>query len=208
MELQAIKSGTVFKNTAYALLSLFFFSVLFYRYWDIPVDIWCYHHLAHTQMYFFALKISHWFSPQHFLGLALVVGVIGLFRRSIRRVCLFFSSSVILACLLANLLKIVLGRYRPAEFMVYEHYGFSGFNLKDLQHSMPSGHSAAIFAAVFALVRLVKSHLLRSIFILAAILVGISRLIVVMHYPSDVIFGAYLGILSAYWMNAFFARVA
>ncbi|MBC7100064.1 MAG: phosphatase PAP2 family protein [Methanobacteriales archaeon] len=61
-------------------------------------------------------------------------------------------------------------------------------------YSLPSGHSIAAFSGFLILG--VKYGKL-PIFLLLAVLVGISRIYMGLHYPSDVIIGALLGILCA-----------
>lgn len=102
----------------------------------------------------------------------------------------------ILAALLFSLilcngvLKMSVGRVRPfvlnpsAELLV----------APQLDPSFPSGHASASFAAAFVMLRSgAKGRWLSLAF---AVLVGISRLYLYQHYPTDVIAGAAVGLLS------------
>ncbi|MGB9867507.1 MAG: phosphatase PAP2 family protein [Bacillota bacterium] len=93
-------------------------------------------------------------------------------------------------------LKVVVKRKRP--YLTLGNLMVRGPELKDL--SFPSGHTAAAFslatsfAAAFPGVGMLLTVL--------ASLVGISRMYVGMHYPSDVIFGAFLGSASVWLARA------
>ncbi len=61
--------------------------------------------------------------------------------------------------------------------------------------SFPSDHAAAAFAIAFAV--LVFSKRAGAVFLVAAAVVGLSRVALGMHYPSDVLGGALVGLASA-----------
>jgi membrane-associated phospholipid phosphatase len=63
-------------------------------------------------------------------------------------------------------------------------------------YSMPSNHAIVAFAFIFPFYRMFKSRV-RYLFLAVALLVGFSRVYVGVHYPSDVVAGAALGILIA-----------
>lgn len=65
-------------------------------------------------------------------------------------------------------------------------------------HSFPSGHTCAAFAASVAWLRTAPRHWLPKVGLIAAILMGLSRLYVGVHYPSDVFVGAIVGTFAAY----------
>ncbi|WP_199615470.1 phosphatase PAP2 family protein [Paenibacillus alkalitolerans] len=72
--------------------------------------------------------------------------------------------------------------------------------LKD--HSFPSGHTTAIFSVVAPFV--VAFPLLGFILIPIAMIVGMSRMYLGLHYPSDVAAGCLVGCLTAFGTVAFF----
>lgn len=61
--------------------------------------------------------------------------------------------------------------------------------------SFPSDHAAAAFAIAFAV--LAFSRRAGAVFLVAATLIGLSRIALGMHYPSDVLAGAAVGWVSA-----------
>jgi undecaprenyl-diphosphatase len=67
--------------------------------------------------------------------------------------------------------------------------------LKD--HSFPSGHTTAIFSIVTPLILL--NPFLGVFLLIGALLVGISRMYLGLHYPSDVLAGMILGIGSSFF---------
>lgn len=66
-------------------------------------------------------------------------------------------------------------------------------------HSFPSGHTAAAFAAGMVWTRTLPRRWQRVLAAAAAVCMGLSRLYVGVHYPSDVLAGALTGSLCA-WM--------
>lgn len=98
--------------------------------------------------------------------------------------------SFFLNLVIVNLiLKISVGRVRP-----YEAVGFTDLLINHLSdNSFPSGHTsyAASFATVIIL--LAKSKPLKYYVGILAILIAFSRLYLYVHYPTDVIAGAIIG---------------
>lgn len=114
-------------------------------------------------------------------------------------------SSLGLAALIDNvLLKNIIARIRPYEVVP----GLQ--NLIEIQtdFSFPSGHTGSSFAvAVVLLVMLPKRYGIPAVIL--ALLIGLSRLYLGVHYPTDVLAGILIGTLiafvvvaiGAYWMR-------
>jgi membrane-associated phospholipid phosphatase len=64
-------------------------------------------------------------------------------------------------------------------------------------HSFPSGHTASAFAVATLLICLTKNKLIQVMLMLAAILVGISRIYLLQHFLMDTVAGAFIGMFSA-----------
>lgn len=112
--------------------------------------------------------------------------------------------TIALSGLTANVLKRVIGRARPQFFEEQGIFSFSPFANSAAYESFPSGHAttaAALFVALGFLVPQMRVPLL-----IAGIWIGLARVIVGAHYPSDVIAGLALGAWFALAVAAQFAR--
>lgn len=106
--------------------------------------------------------------------------------------------------LIANLLKRLIGRGRPDQFDNVGAFGFQNF-FNDWQfQSFPSGHTTTAIALAFVVGFLWPR--LFPVFFVIGLVVGISRVPVGMHYPSDVFGGLIVGMLGAYLVRNLFAR--
>lgn len=94
------------------------------------------------------------------------------------------------------ILKNVVGRPRPYTNSVEnEPLSFSGAN-----SSFPSGHTATAFALASVLAEEYPKY--KYLFYGGAVLVGISRIYLDMHYASDVVAGAAIGLYSGSHVQA------
>jgi membrane-associated phospholipid phosphatase len=97
--------------------------------------------------------------------------------------------------ILSNLIKVCTGRYRPKVYFEQGITGFSPFHPKIDELAFPSGHATTAFAAAVALGYLLPRF--RWYFYAVATLVAFSRVLLVKHWLSDVIAGAWLGAAGA-----------
>ena len=88
-------------------------------------------------------------------------------------------------------LKLVLSRERP--YTIIEQLHTFGINLKD--YSFPSGHTTASFSIATVLALNIPGIILLTYFI--AMIIGVSRIYLGVHYPTDVVAGIILGIGSS-----------
>lgn len=136
-----------------------------------------------------------------------LVGLVGLMWGSIdayrngwtkrSRGLVYVCLSFMVALLFGDVLKYFLGRCRPPLLFAHGQYGFDFLMTDDMHHSFPSGHTLRIFSLMTA-IGLLFPRLRWALWGLA-LLVGISRVVVLRHYPSDVVCGAFIGIMSALW---------
>ncbi|MBP1858720.1 phosphatase PAP2 family protein [Rhizobium herbae] len=112
--------------------------------------------------------------------------------------------TVALSGLAANLLKRAIGRARPQFFDHEGIFSFSPFSNNAAYESFPSGHATTAAALFVGLALLLPS--LRAPLLVAGIWIGLARVIVGAHYPSDVIAGLALGAWFALAVAAQFAR--
>ena len=105
--------------------------------------------------------------------------------------------AVILALLMSlifgnGILKPLVSRIRPC--ITYSWISLSISMPLPTDYSFPSGHTFGSFAAAAAI--FCRSKKLGSLAILLAAGIGFSRMYLFVHYPSDVLAGALLGIIS------------
>ncbi|EQB3098773.1 phosphatase PAP2 family protein [Clostridium botulinum] len=127
------------------------------------------------------------------LGLIwIAISVLLLISKKYKRVGMLCIATLILSSLIGEVvLKNLVQRGRP--FTAIE-----GINLlvkAPKSFSFPSGHTASSFAVATVIGRKIKSFKL-PIYILA-FAIAFSRLYLYVHYPSDVLVGALIGIISA-----------
>lgn len=96
--------------------------------------------------------------------------------------------------LLCNvLLKPAVARIRPYDV----NTAVSLLIKAPSDYSFPSGHTAASFAAVSALYFTGQKRL-GTIFLIFAVVIAFSRMYLYVHYPTDILGGIVIGILSGY----------
>ena len=110
-------------------------------------------------------------------------------------------SSVLSAGIVAKILKVCIGRFRPIFFEALGITGFHPFSFEWAFNSMPSGHAAATFAGLVMAGMLAPK--IKPVTWTLAIVVGASRVAYGVHWPTDVILGAFIGMVAAdlvkYW---------
>lgn len=129
-----------------------------------------------------------------------------LWRRAMGEVALlsgFFFVGVGAPGLLTNIAKRLVGRGRPVEFENAGAFSFKPVINDWTYQSFPSGHSATAMALAFVIGFLWPRALMP--FVVIAIVVGISRVPVGAHYPTDVFAGLVVGMLGTYLVRNIFA---
>lgn len=123
--------------------------------------------------------------------LALVVGVVLYLydRRRFWQNFIFFIIAGMVGGIVIQLLKFVIGRPRPLAALNEVRVLLTPLR----ENSFPSGHTQAIFTAAVFFIKEIKKY--RAVFWGIAVAVGLSRIYVGVHYPSDVLIGALVGIL-------------
>ena len=120
--------------------------------------------------------------------------------RKYRHIFLLGLLALIISGIACDILKVFFGRARPVMWWANNShiYGFHWFefNFHATFWSFPSGHSTT--AASFCAVLWLTVKRFRFIWILIAVGVFASRILLLAHYSSDTLAGGYLGWLTAY----------
>ena len=103
--------------------------------------------------------------------------------------------SVLSTGIIVKILKTFIGRARPIFFEALDMTGFFPPSLDWAFNSMPSGHTAISFAGLVMIGMLAPRY--KPVTWTLAVLVGVSRIAFGAHWPSDVIFGAFIGMVVA-----------
>ena len=99
--------------------------------------------------------------------------------------------SIIATGVICHIFKYVLGVSRPKYYFLYGYERIDNFNLEHKVNALPSGHTQASFTLAILFYIYCNRYLFIVFFI--AFMISLSRIFMSMHFPSDLIFGAYLG---------------
>jgi len=116
----------------------------------------------------------------------------------------FFFACVALSGIVTDIIKPILGRARPVLLERQGYYGFDPFTFQAAHNALPSGHATTGFAVAFALTALWPRG--RTWFIVFAIVIALSRVMVNAHFLSDVVAGGAVGVLTAAVVQNVFHR--
>ncbi len=116
----------------------------------------------------------------------------------------FVFLSVAVSGLLNTLVKVLVGRTRPRALFDDGIYGFVPFTHAYLTNSFPSGHSQTAFAAMTALTLVFPRYDVA--FMAVAVLVAASRVLTTVHFLSDAVTGAWLGMVVTVILHRLLAR--
>ena len=112
-------------------------------------------------------------------------------NKVLANIAVFLFVAVALSGLANDLIKVLVGRSRPGLLISRGVYGFKPFTQQYCYASFPSGHSNTIASLCYGL-NLVMDRFKYALLIIALAVMS-SRVIVGAHFPSDVLFGACLG---------------
>src|SRR5712672_258959 len=114
---------------------------------------------------------------------------------------LFFA--VLVPVLAGEVIKWIVGRGRPFVGGEANAFNFAHFAGTEAYASFPSGHAITSFALAFAVSAVWPQA--RPAMIVYAVLIAISRLVLLAHHPSDVVAGALIGVIGAMFVRYWFA---
>jgi membrane-associated phospholipid phosphatase len=116
----------------------------------------------------------------------------------------FVFFAVLVPILLGEVIKWIVGRGRPFVGGKANAFNFEHFAGTEAYASFPSAHSITGFALAFAVAAVwPRARVPMAVY---AILIALSRLVLLAHHPSDVVGGALIGVVGAmvvrYWFAA------
>ncbi len=105
--------------------------------------------------------------------------------------------SIPLSYLAKSLLQSAFGRVNPKVWLT--HHELSGIHLfpaQSMSYGFPSGHMTVFTTLAVVLCYIYPSH--KRLYLAALAVLGVALVVTNYHFLSDVIFGAYLGLLISY----------
>src|SRR5712672_4628268 len=115
----------------------------------------------------------------------------------------FVFFAVLVPILAGEVIKWIVGRGRPFVGGEANAFNFAHFAGTEAYASFPSGHAITSFALAFAVSAVWPRA--RPAMIVYAVLIAISRLVLLAHHPSDVVAGALIGVVGAMLVRYWFA---
>jgi membrane-associated phospholipid phosphatase len=116
----------------------------------------------------------------------------------------FLFTAIAVPGLFVTIIKRMIGRARPMVGGSLDPYLFSPFAWSAAYAGLPSGHVTTAFAALVAFGTLWPRA--RTVLLIYALLIAMSRVMVTAHYPTDVLAGAMVGIAGAAMVRRYFAQ--
>lgn len=128
-------------------------------------------------------------------GIPIILLLIALQKKipGLRKDALMILIPVAISAILANILKYIFDTPRP-----YEVYSFIHKLSVGGSPSFPSGHTADAFAFAVAVSLVYRKWYIIITGLLWACLVGYSRMYLGVHFPSDILGGAFVGAACSY----------
>ena len=116
----------------------------------------------------------------------------------------FLFTAIAVPSLFVTIIKRLIGRARPMVGGSLDPFLYSPFVWRADYAGMPSGHATTAFAVLVAFGTLWPRS--RTLWLVYALLIAVSRVLVTAHYPSDVLAGALVGIGGAVLVRHYFAQ--
>lgn len=127
--------------------------------------------------------------------------IVFLLSKNYKKAGILAIYSLIITTVLGELfLKNLIARPRP--FM--EILNIDLLINKPSSYSFPSGHTGSSFAAAFAFIKMIDNGKIVIPLVFLACIIAFSRLYLMVHYPTDIIAGIILGLISATLASKYF----
>ncbi|MDP8219265.1 MAG: phosphatase PAP2 family protein [Candidatus Theseobacter exili] len=183
--------------------------LVFFIFFDKTIDQWVFNNYSDTWLNHLGEYISY-LATGSFIKFGITCAFIVILicdsglEKQWTRLLLYICLSVSLAIIIGEGFKYLLGRHRPVMLFDKNLYGLHFFSSNWELNSTPSGHTIRAFSLFTALSLLFQRFAF--IFISIAVIIGISRVIVTAHFPSDVLFGAFIGTFTAIWTYKYYFK--
>jgi membrane-associated phospholipid phosphatase len=144
-------------------------------------------------------------------GILFAVAILSVRLRGISRVRLlgfglrlqFVFFAVLVPVLFGEVVKWIVGRGRPFVGGKADAFNFKHFAGTEAYASFPSAHAITAFALAFAIAAVwPRARVAMAVY---AVLIAVSRLVLLAHHPSDVVAGALIGVVGAMLVRYWFA---
>lgn len=193
------KMKSVEGKIAASFAAVFMFVVISYFFIDIPVALYC-KKLDRSVTDFFGIITELGISTWYLVGFFALFLIFIFSRQKIyAHRALFLFSSMAVSGVVANIIKVIIGRSRPEMLFEKGLYGVNFFNYTHGLTSFPSGHTATTFSLALALSLIFPRY--RILLFCFALAVGASRVIITSHYLSDAVGGAYVGMMIVFFLR-------
>ena len=128
---------------------------------------------------------------------ALCLVLLFILRQKKRKEGVALLFAFLISGLIAQVIKTLVNEPRPKLFFEPNTYSYfiNGVSLSN-NASFPSGHTASAFALTTVMILFIKNRVWHIPLLLAAILVGYSRIYLAQHFLGDVLVGAFIGTVS------------
>ena len=110
-----------------------------------------------------------------------------------------FAFMALLAIIIASGIILPAVRYGYGRLRPFVEFGWTPLVAHEATPSFPSAHATMLFALAASMWQLNKNW--GYWFFACALLTGIARVYSLVHYPSDIIFGALLGICAVFFVS-------
>ena len=132
--------------------------------------------------------------------LLLLIAIILMLFKKTRKVGICMFGAVCCGAIITNfILKDLIARPRPFidETSIFNTWWKFVGSVNESEFSFPSGHATSVVAGMISIMLLCKSKK-KYLCIIPIILIGMARNYLMVHYPSDVLFGIIVGLISAF----------
>lgn len=193
-------------------ISMIILAILSYYYIDIPVANLSYYYTRISSVHLVWLYATY-LQPLYFILspwfiFYLIVRVI--LKKPIlawHKIALIMVFSMCLTFLINEQIRYIFGRYWPATWfhgnlslINNNAYGFTWFKMQKEYQAFPSGHTALIFGAMMPLMWLTSDKKIKWFALFNGLAVGIGLILMCFHFVSDVLIGALVGVVVAYFI--------